>query len=117
MPVCQTDPHRVEQILVNLLANAVRHTPEASKVRVEVTASDSMARIGIADQGSGIEAGNEEQIFDIYMTNAGEEGTGSGLGLPLSRRLARLLGGDLKAVARPGGGYFILALPLGPGAD
>jgi signal transduction histidine kinase len=117
MPVCQTDPHRVEQILVNLLANAVRHTPEASKVRVEVTALDSMARIGIADQGSGIEAGNEEQIFDIYMTNAGEEGTGSGLGLPLSRRLARLLGGDLKAVARPGGGYFILALPLGPGAD
>jgi signal transduction histidine kinase len=115
MPICQTDPHRVEQILVNLLGNAVRHTPEGSKVRVEVTASDSMARIGIADQGPGIAAGNEEQIFDIYMTNAGEEGKGSGLGLPLSRRLARLLGGDLKAVARPDGGYFVLSLPLGPG--
>jgi signal transduction histidine kinase len=75
-----------------------------------------MARIGILDQGPGIEAGNEEQIFDIYMTNAGEEGKGSGLGLPLSRRLARLLGGDLTAKAQPDGGYFILALPLGPGA-
>ena len=50
-----------------------------------------MARIGIADQGPRIDTGSEEQIFDIYMTNAGEEGKGSGLGLPLSRRLARLL--------------------------
>jgi signal transduction histidine kinase len=116
MPVCQTDPHRVEQILVNLLGNAVRHTPEGSKVRVQVGAWDSMARIGIVDQGPGIEVGNEEQIFDVYMTNAGEEGKGSGLGLPLSRRLARLLGGDLTAEAQPDGGYFILALPLGPGA-
>jgi len=81
MPLCQTDPHRVEQILVNLLGNAVRHTREGSKIRVEVGVSDSMARIAIADQGPGIEEGNEEQIFDIYMTNAGEEGKGSGLGL------------------------------------
>jgi signal transduction histidine kinase len=117
MPSCQTDPHRVEQILINLLGNAVRHTREGSKIRVEVGVSDSMARIAIADQGPGIEEGNEEQIFDIYMTNAGEEGKGSGLGLPLSRRLARLLGGDLQAVARAGGGYFILSLPLGPAAD
>ena len=112
MPVCQTDPHRVEQILVNLLGNAVRHTPEGSKVRVQVAAPEGMARIGIADQGPGIEEGSEEQIFDIYMTNAGDEGKGSGLGLPLSRRLARLLGGDLRAVVGKGGGYFILDLPL-----
>ncbi len=112
MPLCQTDPHRVEQILVNLLGNAVRHTPEGSKIQVGVGTADAMARIGIADQGPGIDAGSEEQIFDIYMTKASEEGKGSGLGLPLSRRLARLLGGELQAVARNGGGYFILDLPL-----
>jgi signal transduction histidine kinase len=117
MPLCQTDPHRVEQILVNLLGNAVRHTPEGSKIRVGVGTADAMARIGIADQGPGIDAGREEQIFDIYTTQAGEEGTGSGLGLPLSRRLARLLGGELQAVARNGGGYFILDLPLQPQKD
>jgi signal transduction histidine kinase len=112
MPLCQTDPHRVEQILVNLLGNAVRHTPEGSKIQVGVGTADAMARIGIADQGPGIDVGREEQIFDIYTTQAGEEGKGSGLGLPLSRRLARLLGGELQAVARKGGGYFILDLPL-----
>jgi signal transduction histidine kinase len=112
MPVCRTDPHRVEQILVNLLTNAVRHTPNDSQVRVEVQSLDGKARISILDQGPGIDESAVEQIFDVYMTNAGEEGQGTGLGLPLSRRLARLLGGELQAVARKGGGYFILDLPL-----
>jgi signal transduction histidine kinase len=112
MPVCRTDPHRVEQILVNLLTNAVRHTPNDSRVRVEVQSLEGKARISIADQGPGIDAGAVEEIFDVYMTKAGEEGQGTGLGLPLSRRLARLLGGELQAVARNGGGYFTLDLPL-----
>ena len=54
-----------------------------------------------------------ELIFDIYVTKAGEEARGVGLGLPLSRRLARLLGGELRAVSRPGaGGRFLLEVPL-----
>ncbi|HEU5153149.1 MAG TPA: GAF domain-containing sensor histidine kinase [Gemmatimonadales bacterium] len=112
MPACRTDPHRVEQILINLLANAIRHTPNNSQVRVEVQSLDGKARISISDQGPGIDESAVEQIFDVYMTKAGEEGQGTGLGLPLSRRLARLLGGELQAVARKGGGYFILDLPL-----
>ena len=112
MPVCRTDPHRVEQILVNLLTNAVRHTPNDSQVRVEVQSVDGKARISILDQGPGLDESAVEQIFDVYMTKAGEEGQGTGLGLPLSRRLARLLGGELQAVARKGSGYFILDLPL-----
>src|SRR5262245_38925103 len=112
MPTCRTDPHRVEQILVNLLTNAIRHTPNDSQVRVEVESVDGKARISISDQGPGIDESAVEQIFDVYMTKAGEEGQGTGLGLPLSRRLARLLGGELQAVARKGGGYFILDLPL-----
>ena len=112
MPLCRTDPHRVEQILVNLLTNAIRHTPNDSQVRVEVRSVDGKARISISDQGPGIDESAVDQIFDVYMTKAGEEGQGTGLGLPLSRRLARLLGGELQAVARKGGGYFTLDLPL-----
>ena len=115
MPVCFTDPHRVEQILVNLLGNAIRHTPEGTKVRIGVTSADSVAQISIQDEGPGIDAEDVDQIFDIYMTKGGgKEGWGgSGLGLPLSRRLARLLGGELRAVPRAGGGgHFILGLPL-----
>ena len=117
MPVCRTDPHRVEQILINLLTNAMRHTPNNSQVRVEVHSLDDKARISISDEGPGIDESAVEQIFDVYMTNAGEEGQGTGLGLPLSRRLARLLGGELQAVALKGGGYFFLDLPLQPQQD
>ena len=71
--------------------------------------------VTVEDQGSGIAPDDVEQIFDIYVTKAAEEGHGVGLGLPLSRRLARLLGGELKAVSHPGrGGCLVLELPAGP---
>jgi signal transduction histidine kinase len=111
-PICRTDPNRVEQILVNLLGNAIKHSPSGSTVRLSVQAQE-LVTFTIEDEGNGISAGDVERIFDIYQTKAVEEGQGTGLGLPLSRRLARLLGGELRAIARPGsGGCFILELPL-----
>jgi signal transduction histidine kinase len=69
----------------------------------------------VEDDGPGVPASELESIFDIYVTKAGEEARGIGLGLPLSRRLARLLNGDLYAEANPGGGgRFILRLPQDP---
>jgi signal transduction histidine kinase len=66
----------------------------------------------IEDEGHGIATADIDRIFDVYQTKAVEEGQGTGLGLPLSRRLARLLGGELRAIPRPGvGGCFLLALP------
>jgi len=115
-PICRTDPSRVEQILVNLLTNAIRHTSSGTTVLVVVTASDDGDKVlfQIDDQGEGVSGSDVEKIFDIYQTKAGEEGKGSGLGLPLSRRLARLLGGELTAIAADGfGGRFILHLPSG----
>jgi signal transduction histidine kinase len=115
LPSCDTDASRVEQILVNLLGNAINHAPESSTVRLEVTAQEPMVTYTLQDDGSGNEESEVERIFDIYVTNAAGESRGTGLGLPLSRRLARLLGGELRAVARPGrGGYFILELPATP---
>ncbi|HTS89105.1 MAG TPA: GAF domain-containing sensor histidine kinase [Gemmatimonadales bacterium] len=113
-PICRTDPHRVEQILVNLLTNAVRHTPAGTSVRSHLTRRGDEVIFRIEDEGPGVGPDDVEAVFDIYKTDAGEEGKGTGLGLPLSRRLARLLGGELRAEAPPsGGGVFVLSLPVG----
>jgi signal transduction histidine kinase len=117
LPSCNTDASRVEQILVNLLGNAINHAPEGSTVRLGVTAELPVVIFTLEDQGSGIEESDVERIFDIYVTKSAGESQGVGLGLPLSRRLARLLGGELRASARPGrGGCFVLELPAAPAA-
>jgi signal transduction histidine kinase len=108
----RTDAHRVEQILVNLLRNAIRHSPAGGSVTATVDAEGDGVVFRVEDEGPGIAGENVEGIFDVYVTTAGEERLGHGLGLPLSRRLARLLKGDLVAVSRPGvGGLFILRVP------
>jgi signal transduction histidine kinase len=115
LPSCETDASRVEQILINLLGNAIQHTPEGSAVRLSVTARGTVVVYTVEDEGSGIHEADSERIFDIYVTKASGESRGAGLGLPLSRRLARLLGGELRAVMRPqSGGCFILELPAAP---
>jgi signal transduction histidine kinase len=112
LPNCETDASRVEQILVNLLGNAIKYAPERSTVRVSITARDRRVVFTVEDAGPGVPADDIERIFDIYVTKVGEESRGLGLGLPLSRRLARLLGGELHAVALPGkGGSFVLEVP------
>lgn len=115
LPTCETDASRVEQILINLLGNAIAHTPEQSTVRLQLTADESSVIYQIEDEGPGVEEEDIERIFDIYISQGTDASRGVGLGLPLSRRLARLLGGELRAIARPGrGGCFILALPATP---
>ncbi len=118
MPTCMTDAMRVEQILGNVLNNAVRHAPEGSVVLLRVGPDDDASLLfRVEDAGPGVPEDDLERIFDIYETKAGEEARGVGLGLPLSRRLARLLGGDLFAEAsRTGGGHFVLRLPQAPPA-
>jgi len=110
----RTDSHRVEQILVNILRNAIRHSPAFGSVTATVEAEGDGVVFRVEDEGPGIAEENVEGIFDVYVTTAGEERLGHGLGLPLSRRLARLLKGDLIAIPRPGmGGLFILRVPAG----
>jgi signal transduction histidine kinase len=112
LPSCETDASRVEQILLNLLGNAIHHTPEGSTVRLHVTTRDAVVVYTVEDEGPGIDPAEVERIFDIYVTKAAGESRGAGLGLPLSRRLAQLMGGELRAVVRPQrGGCFILELP------
>lgn len=109
LPNCATDAHRVDQILVNLLGNAVKYAPEQSVIRVSITARENRVVYRVEDEGPGVAPADVERIFDIYVTKADEESRGIGLGLPLSRRLARLLGGELTAISTSGkGGCFIL---------
>jgi signal transduction histidine kinase len=112
LPTCETDASRVEQILVNLLGNAIQHTPERTTVRLVITARDRFVIYTVRDEGPGIPESEVERIFDIYATKKEGDMRGVGLGLPLSRRLARLLGGDLRAFSHPGeGGEFVLEIP------
>jgi two-component system C4-dicarboxylate transport sensor histidine kinase DctB len=79
---------------------------------VRLLGDHSRVRIEVVDEGPGVDEDDLDRIFDIYQTKGSDGGVG--LGLPLSRRLARLLGGDLRAEARPqGGGCFVLELPGG----
>jgi signal transduction histidine kinase len=117
LPACETDASRLEQILVNLLGNAIAHSPAKSTIRVAITARDAKVEFVVEDEGPGIPKTEVERIFDIYVTKPAGESQGMGLGLPLSRRLARLLGGELRADPasddRPGG-RFVLELPASP---
>src|ERR1043166_3681342 len=109
--LCRSDAHRVEQILVNLLLNAIRHSPPGSSVVGAVEPHGGAVVFRIDDAGPGIGSELAERFFDVYFPTAGEERAGQGLALPLSRRLARLLGGDLVAEPHSGGGRFVLTLP------
>lgn len=112
VPAILTDAHRVEQILINIIGNAIRHAPNGSTITVALAEEPGRLRVEVRDEGPGVAAEDVDRIFDIYQTKGAEGGVG--LGLPLSRRLARLLGGDLRAESRPaGGGCFILELPIG----
>jgi len=113
------DPVRVRQILVNLLANAVKFT-ERGEVRVEAGLDGVRSWITVTDTGPGLPPGSEEAVFEEFLQIASGSGSksepGSGLGLAVSRRLARAMGGDLEVESRSGrGSAFTLYLPLGPG--
>jgi signal transduction histidine kinase len=111
-PPCRTDASRVEQILVNLLTNAIRHSPPNGRVRVVLGQEATGRVITVEDEGPGVAEADAERIFEMYMTEAGTESGGTGVGLPLSRRLARLLGGNLRVIPSPNkGARFQLDLP------
>jgi signal transduction histidine kinase len=114
LPACNTDASRVEQILVNLVGNAIQHCVPGGVVRLQVSARDGRVSFTVDNDGSSVPPEEVERIFDIYVSKKENEAQGVGLGLPLSRRLARLLGGELRAVSLPDRGRFVLDLPSAP---
>lgn len=105
------DGRGVIQILVNLLGNAVRHSPEGATVQLSIERRGGMVAATIADCGAGIAIADQQRIFERYE-RVGNEPGGIGLGLAISRRLARSMGGDIELESAPGeGARFTLLLP------
>ena len=103
---------RVLQILVNLIGNAVRYSPEGSMIWLRTERDADTAVIIVADQGRGIAIKDQARIFDKFERVDLSEPGGSGLGLYISRRLARAMGGDIVVDSAPGqGARFVLTLP------
>jgi signal transduction histidine kinase len=103
---------RALQILVNLVGNAVRYSPEASQVWLRTERDGDTAVLIVADQGKGIAEGDHARIFEKFERVDPSEPGGSGLGLYIARRLARAMGGDIVVDSAPGqGARFVLTLP------
>jgi len=101
----------VIQILVNLIGNAVRHSPEGGKVGLVFAKTAGTASVTVSDEGPGIDPADQQRIFERFE-RADQKTAGTGLGLAISRRLARSMGGDVTLESAPGeGSRFTLTLP------
>jgi PAS domain S-box-containing protein len=109
------DAEKTQQILLNLLSNAIKFTPEGGSIRVTAMADGEWVRIAVRDTGVGVPADKIEAIFEPFV-QLGRRGTtgqeGTGIGLSISRDLARGMAGDLSAASGTGpGSTFELRLP------
>ena len=113
--VVRADADKLQQIIINLLSNAIKFTPTGGRIDVDCHAVEEVVHIRVMDTGIGIPAEKLGAIFDPFVQVkegfAGRD-TGIGLGLAISRDLARAMGGDLVVESEAGGGSrFTLALP------
>lgn len=114
-PVALADERRVKQVLVNLLSNAIRYSPEGSSVDVHVSGEGEWIKVCVRDEGIGIAPEDQERIFEEFV-RAGpdrDDPERTGLGLPLSRELVKLHGGEMNVDSAPGkGSTFWFTLPV-----
>lgn len=114
LPPVLADEDRVRQVLINLLANAVKFSPDASTIQVCATEQDGVVRVDVCDEGPGITPENRERVFDEFYRAGSKEG--SGLGLTICRAIIRAHGGDIGVSdGREGRGACVyFTLPIHP---
>jgi signal transduction histidine kinase len=113
--VLVTDPERLRQILLNLLSNAAKFTHQGD-VALRVWRDGDVVRFAVKDTGIGIAEEEVQRIFEEFLqasSSTHHKYGGTGLGLPISLKLARRMGGDLEVQSQKGEGTtFVLVLPL-----
>jgi signal transduction histidine kinase len=109
------DEDLLRRLLLNVLQNAVQHTPSGGAVAVDIARDPEAVRIRVTDEGVGIPAGDQQRIFDRFVQlDAARRGQGTGLGLPIARWIAEAHSGTLVLEhSGPGGSTFCVSLPTG----
>ncbi len=114
LPLVPLDGVLMEQVLINLLDNALKYTPPGSPIEIAASVSDGHVMLEVADRGPGVPPGEEARVFDKFYrgrTVGGERGVG--LGLAICRGIVEAHGGRISAENRPGGNLvFRIRLPL-----
>lgn len=115
------DAERTDQVLTNLVANALRFTPSGGRITLAVTAlPDGHARFEVSDTGAGIPPDQLGMVFNRFFrgdqARAQQEGGGSGIGLTLAKQFVERQGGEIGVSSRVGqGSSFWFTLPMEPG--
>jgi len=103
----------IDQVLTNLLENAVKNTPAGTGVELRAWSDGSSVTVEIADHGPGLAPGDEARVFDKFYRSAAGSSRGAGLGLTICRAIVEAHGGRIWAQNRPdGGAAFRFTLPL-----
>lgn len=110
------DPDQVEQVLLNLMQNALDAMGGAGRLIVRTQSADDGHAVSVCDDGAGIDPDHLEQVFDPFFTTKAD-GRGTGLGLPLCREIARNHGGDLRVDSKPGQGTVATVLLRRPESE
>jgi len=113
LPLVPIDDVLIEQVLINLLDNAIKYTPRASPIRIIATATDEAVTVEVADRGPGVPRGEEDRVFEKFYRARPVDGRGAGLGLAICQAIVKAHGGHIWAQNLPEGGVaFLFTLPL-----
>jgi two-component system sensor histidine kinase KdpD len=113
LPLVPVDPVLIEQVLVNLVENAVRYTPAGTPVSISAQREGDQVRVEVLDHGAGLAPGIERRVFETFFRGPGVPSGGSGLGLAICRGIVVAHGGTITAANHPGGGAcFRFTLPI-----
>jgi signal transduction histidine kinase len=116
-PKIDADPHRLSQVLSNLLGNAIKFTPEGGTVTLRAWPRNGALAVAVADTGRGIAPEDLAHVFDRFWRPQGSKGEGTGLGLYIARGVVEAHGGRVWAESSPQGATFTFTLPREPRRD